>query len=83
MRFLCKKLQFGLIGRNYFRFCANVCLAVIVRRQQNRHYFKWIQSKIREKEKFVVACLRPQAKLSISDGREIRPKSVRHAADAK
>ena len=34
-------------------------------------------------ERFVVACLRPQAKLSISDGREIRPKSVRHAADAK
>ena len=27
-------------------------------------HFKWIQSKLGEKEKFVVACLRPQEKLS-------------------
>ena len=47
----------------YFRFSANVCRAVTMKRQKNHHYFKWIQSKFKEKEKLVVACLGSQEKL--------------------
>ena len=36
-----------------------------MRRQRNLHYFKWIQSKFRKKEKIFVACLRSQEKLLI------------------
>ena len=33
-----------VLWKNYSRFCANVFRAVTMRRQQNRQYFKWIQS---------------------------------------
>ena len=50
----------------YFRFWANdYAVQLTMRRQRNLHYFKWIQSKFREKEKIFVACLRSQEKLLI------------------
>ena len=45
------------------RFWANdYAVQLTMRRQRNLHYFKWIQSKFREKEKIFVACLRSQEK---------------------
>ena len=59
--------------------------AVTMLRQQNRYYFKRFQSKFKEKEKFVVACLSPHEKLAIRkfyvlvvQRRQRNPKSVHH-----
>ena len=77
MRFLCKRaiawsheeLLFSVLCERV----SGVCRAGTMRRRRNRHYFKWIQSKLREKEKFVVGCLRPQKKLPIRKFVVLRP----------
>ena len=51
MKFLFDELWFGLM-KNSVQMCV---VQLSMRRQRNRYCFKWIQSKFREKEKFV-AC---------------------------
>ena len=56
MRFLCKEQKSVLWRRGlFFRFCANVCRAVMMRRQRNHHYLKWIQSSL-EGKKNLICC---------------------------
>ena len=56
MRFLCKEQKSVLWRRElFFRFCANVCRAVMMRRQRNHHYLKWIQSSL-EGKKNLICC---------------------------
>ena len=45
--------------------CANVSCSYDATAAKSRYYFKWFQSKFKDKEKFVVACLSPQEKLAI------------------
>ena len=54
-----------------------------MRRQRNRHYFKSIQSKFREKDKLVFACLRPQEKLPIKKCYVIVVKRRQEKSDRK
>ena len=60
MRFLCKeqKLVVWRLGLFFFRFFVDVCRAVTIRRQRNRHdYFKWIQSSLERKKKIDLSSL--------------------------
>ena len=45
--------------------CANVSCSYDATAAKSRYYFKRFQSKFKDKEKFVVACLSPQEKLAI------------------
>ena len=77
----------------FFRFCANVYRAVMMRRQWNRQYFKWIQSSLQRKKNLICRCLFTASKKKLpirkfyalfacSNDKEIRPKSLRHHARA-
>ena len=45
-------------GYFFFRFFVDVCRAVTIRRQRNRHdYFKWIQSSLERKKKIDLSSL--------------------------
>ena len=60
MRFLCKeqKLVLWRLRLFFFRFCVDVCRAVTMRRERNRHdYFKWIQSSLERKKKIDLSSL--------------------------
>ena len=54
--FCVKSKSWSYEDRGYFfRFCANVCRAVTMRRQRNHHYLKWIQSSL-EGRKNLICC---------------------------
>ena len=56
MRFLGKEQKSVLWRRGLiFRFCANVCRVVMMRRQRNHHCLKWIQSSL-EGKKNLICC---------------------------
>ena len=65
--------------------CANVSCSYDATAAKSRYYFKWFQSKFKEKEKLVVACLSPHKKKvpsenfmswSCRDGKEIRKACI-------
>ena len=61
--------SYSLVSRRIIIFASvRTCLAVTMRRQRDRHYFKWIQSKFREKEKFSLSSLAYVLKKNFSTG---------------
>ena len=51
-RFLCRDIVWSHEEIILIHFCANVFRAITMRQQRKRHYFKWTQSKFRERENF-------------------------------